>query len=150
MMSTPCRPYRGSTASLTRATSSRIQSRQQQKPPDESKSHHKLILTGTPVQNNVNELWAVFDFLMPNFLGTEAAFTKSFAKPIINGQVAGASPAAISLGMNKLKLLHQTVLPFILRREKQDVMKELPPKVITDIPCVLSQEQAALYRQFHC
>jgi len=112
------------------------------------KSQHKLILTGTPVQNNVNELWAVFDFLMPNFLGTEAAFTKSFAKPIINGQVAGAPPAAISLGMKKLKLLHQTVLPFILRREKQDVMEELPPKVITDIPCALSQEQAALYREF--
>ena len=112
------------------------------------KSQHKLILSGTPVQNHVNELWAVFDFLMPSFLGTEASFTKSFAKPIINGQVSGASPTAIGTSMNKLKLLHQTVLPFILRREKQDVMKELPPKVISDIPCVLSSEQASLYQQF--
>lgn len=112
------------------------------------KARHKLILSGTPVQNHVNELWAVFDFLMPNFLGTEAAFTKSFAKPIINGQASGASPSAIGTSINKLKLLHQTVLPFILRREKQDVMKELPPKVISDIPCVLSSTQATMYQQF--
>ena len=112
------------------------------------KSRHKLILSGTPVQNHVNELWAVFDFLMPNFLGSEAVFTKSFAKPIINGQSSGASPSAIGTSINKLKLLHQTVLPFILRREKQDVMKELPPKVMSDIPCVLSSVQATMYQQF--
>lgn len=112
------------------------------------KSRHKLILSGTPVQNHVNELWAVFDFLMPNFLGSEAVFTKLFAKPIINGQASGASPSAIGTSINKLKLLHQTVLPFILRREKQDVMKELPPKVISDIPCVLSSVQATMYQEF--
>jgi SNF2 family DNA or RNA helicase len=112
------------------------------------KSRHRLILSGTPVQNHVNELWAVFDFLIPNLLGTEAVFTKSFAKPIRNGQDSGASPEAIGTSINKLKLLHQTVLPFILRREKHDVMKELPPKVISDIPCMLSSAQAMLYQRF--
>jgi len=109
---------------------------------------HKLILTGTPVQNKVHELWATFDFLMPNFLGTEKWFGKHFAKPIINGQLPGAVPACIGLGMDKLKSLHQQVLPFILRREKGQVMKELPPKTITDIPCPLSADQMKLYKEF--
>lgn len=112
------------------------------------RSCYKMILTGTPVQNNVNELWASFDFLMPNYLGTVASFTRTFAKPIINGQLSNATLEDISIGLNKLKLLHQTVLPFILRREKLSVMKELPPKVISDIPCTLSTEQKALYTRF--
>lgn len=53
------------------------------------RSYHKLILTGTPIQNRVNELWAIFDFLMPNFLGTEKVFVREYAKPIANGQVPG-------------------------------------------------------------
>uniref|UniRef100_A0A7S4MQM3 Uncharacterized protein n=2 Tax=Odontella aurita TaxID=265563 RepID=A0A7S4MQM3_9STRA len=107
---------------------------------------HRLILTGTPVQNKVHELWAAFDFLMPNFLGSLSAFTKEYARPIQNGQLPDASADKISLGMNKLRALHQQVLPFILRREKGQVMKELPPKILTDIPCSLSPEQHNLYK----
>jgi superfamily II DNA or RNA helicase len=109
-------------------------------------SKHKLILTGTPVQNHVNELWATFDFLLPNFLGSQAAFSKAFARPIANSQQPGASAEAISTGMEKLKVLHQQVLPFILRREKAQVLKELPPKIVTDIPCTMSEEQNRLYK----
>lgn len=112
------------------------------------RAQHKVILTGTPVQNRVHELWAAFDFLMPNFLGSQSWFSKNFARPICNGQLQGATAESISTGMEKLKLLHQQVLPFILRREKEQVMKELPPKCITDIPCSLSSEQQEMYETF--
>ena len=84
---------------------------------------------------------------MPNFLGTESSFLKEFAKPIIKSQASDASAADINQGMESLKILHQQVLPFVLRREKSQVMKELPPKIITDIPCVLSKHQCAMYQQ---
>eukprot|EP00580_Thalassiosira_gravida_P017110 CAMPEP_0201673806 /NCGR_PEP_ID=MMETSP0494-20130426/35590_1 /ASSEMBLY_ACC=CAM_ASM_000839 /TAXON_ID=420259 /ORGANISM="Thalassiosira gravida, Strain GMp14c1" /LENGTH=761 /DNA_ID=CAMNT_0048155799 /DNA_START=260 /DNA_END=2545 /DNA_ORIENTATION=- len=111
------------------------------------KARHKLILTGTPIQNNVHEIWATFDFLMPNFLGTEPSFLKEFAKPIIKSQASDASAADINQGMEGLKILHQQVLPFVLRREKSQVIKELPPKIITDIPCLLSQQQCVMYQK---
>ena len=112
------------------------------------RSRHKLILTGTLIQNSVNELWAVFDFLMPNFLGSSSNFTKDFAKPINKGQKFDASAVDIAASMEKLKLLHQQVLPFILRREKQQVLQELPPKIITRIPCPMSSIQENLYQRF--
>lgn len=99
------------------------------------------------MQSNVNEVWATFDFLMPNFLGTEASFSKEFAKPIIKSQAPDASANDIDQGLDSLKILHQQVLPFILRREKMQVMKELPPKIITDVPCQLSKEQLAIYER---
>lgn len=72
---------------------------------------------------------------------------KEFAKPIINGQRLEASTCDINASMNCLKILHQQVLPFVLRREKGQVMRELPPKIITDIPCSLSSQQEDLYRR---
>jgi TATA-binding protein-associated factor len=111
-------------------------------------AHYKLILTGTPVQNKVHEVWATFDFLMPNFLGSSSDFTKEFAGPIIKGQANGASATDIAIGMEKLKLLHQQVLPFILRREKEQVLQELPPKIITTIPCEMTSSQVRLYQEF--
>jgi len=106
---------------------------------------HKLILSGTPVQNKVNELWASFDWLMPNYLGTNSDFSALYAKIISKGHLPGASSKEIRHGLQKLKQLHQQVLPFILRREKAQVLKELPPKTIIDIPCSMTQEQLHLY-----
>jgi TATA-binding protein-associated factor len=83
---------------------------------------------------------------MPNFLGSESSFTNQFAKPIINGQKLEASASDMKKGTNCLKILHQQVLPFVLRREKGQVMKELPPKIITNIPCVLSSHQKRFYK----
>lgn len=111
------------------------------------KCRHKLVLTGTPVQNRVGELWATMDFLMPNYLGSQSAFSSTFAKPIAEAQLHDASAEAIGGGFEKLKILHQMVLPFILRREKGAVLKELPPKIITDIPCPLVPYQESLYRR---
>jgi TATA-binding protein-associated factor len=107
-----------------------------------------LILTGTPVQNKVHEVWATFDFLMPNFLGSSSGFSSEFAKPITKSQLPGASALEVANGMEKLKILHQQVLPFILRREKEHVLKELPPKSITTIPCDMSIAQMRLYSEF--
>jgi hypothetical protein len=112
------------------------------------KSKHKLILTGTPVQNKVFEVWSTFDFLMPNFLGTSSSFSKEFARPITKGQSAGATALDVVTSMEKLRLLHQQVLPFILRREKEQVLPELPPKTITTILCEMSPLQARLYSNF--
>lgn len=84
---------------------------------------------------------------MPNFLGTESCFAKEFAKPIISGQKLEASATDAKRSIECLKLLHQQVLPFVLRREKSQVMKELPPKIITDIPCTLSSQQQTFYRK---
>ena len=112
------------------------------------KCKHRLILTGTPVQNKVFEVWATFDFLMPNFLGTQSLFSKEFAKPITKGQFAGASASEVATSMEKLKVLHQQVLPFILRREKEQVLKELPSKSITTITCDMSPLQSQLYSKF--
>uniref|UniRef100_A0A7S4AAS6 Uncharacterized protein n=1 Tax=Pseudo-nitzschia australis TaxID=44445 RepID=A0A7S4AAS6_9STRA len=112
------------------------------------RARHKLILTGTPIQNSVDDIWATFDFLMPSFLGSASQFSKEFAKPIVKGQNLDAAPVDIATGMEKLKLLHQQVLPFILRREKEQVLTELPPKVITRIPCPMSSIQEDMYHQF--
>jgi TATA-binding protein-associated factor len=72
-------------------------------------ANNKLILSGTPIQNKVQELWAVFDFLMPCFLGDSKTFEKNFARPVAKGGCEGATAAAIAEGLEALKLLHQTV-----------------------------------------
>ena len=83
---------------------------------------------------------------MPNFLGNESSFLKEFVKPIIRSQGSDATSADIHQGMESLKILHQQVLPFVLRREKCQVMKDLPPKIITDVPCTLSHQQQIMYQ----
>jgi TATA-binding protein-associated factor len=112
------------------------------------RARHKVILTGTPVQNKVSEVWASFDFLMPNFLGSSACFSKDFARPIMNSQLPGASAETVKEGMTKLKLLHQQVLPFILRRDKDEVLRELPPKNVMVVRVPLSDLQKQIYQDF--
>jgi len=85
---------------------------------------------------------------MPNFLGNSQAFAKEFARHITKGHLPGASAESINAGMEKLKILHQQVLPFILRREKSQVLKELPPKVVSTVPCDMSDFQRTLYDKF--
>ena len=110
-------------------------------------SKHKLILTGTPVQNKVEELWATFDFLMPQFLGSSKKFMAEYGNIIGEGLRQGEEALMSGSARDKLKMLHQQVLPFILRREKKDVLKELPDKVVTDIFCELSDIQKVLYKR---
>ena len=113
---------------------------------------HRVILTGTPVQNNLTELWSLFDFIMPGFLGnTHAIFMRRYGRIV---QAAASSSNAISKAARKevlrrsaetLELLHRACNPFMLRRMKEDVLGDLPPKIITDRFVELSREQRLIY-----
>lgn len=112
------------------------------------KAEHRLILSGTPIQNNVLELWSLFDFLMPGFLGTEKVFMEKFAKPIAASRNSKTSSKEQEVGALALESLHRQVLPFMLRRLKEDVLSDLPPKIIQDYYCELSDLQKKLYKDF--
>jgi TATA-binding protein-associated factor len=109
---------------------------------------HRLILSGTPIQNNVLELWSLFDFLMPGFLGSEKAFNDRFGKPIAASRDAKSSSKEQEAGALALEALHKQVLPFLLRRLKEDVLDDLPPKIIQDYYVELSPLQKQLYDDF--
>ncbi|NJN30534.1 MAG: DEAD/DEAH box helicase [Synechococcales cyanobacterium RM1_1_8] len=97
---------------------------------------HRLALTGTPVENRLLDLWSIFNFLNPGYLGKENQFRRNFERPIQRyGDVAKAT------------MLKQLVEPFILRRVKTDasIIKDLPDKVEQKVYCHLTKEQASLY-----
>jgi SNF2 family DNA or RNA helicase len=99
-------------------------------------AQHRLILSGTPIENSLDEMWSLFDFLMPGFLSTYDRFVEKYIR------VAGQE-------INKnLEYLKKKVSPFILRRMKTDVLDDLPP--VSDIVyhCQLSDTQAELYRSY--
>ena len=97
---------------------------------------HRIALTGTPVENRLTELWSIFQFLNPGYLGAQSAFRSNFANPIERLQ----DPLASS----RLKSL---VGPFILRRVKSDptVISDLPAKNEMKVFCTLTREQVTLY-----
>ncbi|KAL9126245.1 MAG: hypothetical protein Q9217_004678 [Psora testacea] len=111
-------------------------------------SNHRLILSGTPIQNNVLELWSLFDFLMPGFLGTEKVFLDRFAKPIAASRYAKASSKEQEAGALAIEALHKQVLPFQLRRLKEEVLDDLPPKILQNYYCDLSDLQKKLFEDF--
>lgn len=111
-------------------------------------SNHRLILSGTPIQNNVLELWSLFDFLMPGFLGTEKVFQDRFAKPIAASRNAKSSSKEQEAGALAIEALHKQVLPFLLRRLKEEVLNDLPPKILQNYYCDLSDLQKRLFEDF--
>ncbi|KAF2160445.1 hypothetical protein M409DRAFT_29068 [Zasmidium cellare ATCC 36951] len=111
-------------------------------------SNHRLILSGTPIQNNVLELWSLFDFLMPGFLGTEKVFQDRFAKPIAASRFAKSSSKEQEAGALAIESLHKQVLPFLLRRLKEEVLNDLPPKILQNYYCDLSELQKRLFDDF--
>lgn len=94
------------------------------------------------------ELWSLFDFLMPGFLGTERQFNLKYAKSITASKEAKTSSKEQANGALALEALHRQVLPFILRRMKEDVLDDLPPKIIQDFECDLSPLQKMMYESF--
>ena len=98
---------------------------------------YRIALTGTPVENNVGELWSIMDFLNPGFLGNQTEFRRRFLLPIQKGADSGAA-----LQLRKL------TAPFILRRLKTDtsVIQDLPAKMEMKVFCNLTPEQASLYK----
>jgi superfamily II DNA or RNA helicase len=97
-------------------------------------ARHRLCLTGTPVQNHLGELWSQFHFLMPGFLGDEKGFNTGFRKPI----------EQYGDGLRK-ELLVRRVKPFMLRRTKDKVATELPPKTEIVLPVEFASAQRDLY-----
>lgn len=97
---------------------------------------HKLALSGTPIENRLEELWSVFDFLMPGFLFTQSEFNYRYVTPIVEREdkVVG-------------KRLKSQIYPFILRRMKRDVAKDLPDKVENIAYCELTSEQKDFYME---
>ncbi len=96
-------------------------------------SEHRLALTGTPMENNLTELWSVFDFILPGYLRAHSKFVEKYESPIAKGDTSS------------LASLSRQIRPFILRRLKQDVLKELPEKIEHVIEAELTQEQKRLY-----
>lgn len=111
-------------------------------------SNHRLILSGTPIQNNVLELWSLFDFLMPGFLGTEKVFLDRFARPIAASRFSKSSSKEQEAGALAIEALHKQVLPFLLRRLKEEVLDDLPPKILQNYYCDLSELQKKLFDDF--
>jgi superfamily II DNA or RNA helicase len=99
-------------------------------------SEARLALTGTPLENRLSELWSIFDFAMPGFLGTADHFSDRYEEPI---QVQNDAEVR--------ERLRRKIRPFIMRRLKSEVAKDLPPKTESIAYCEFDDAQAALYRQ---
>ena len=99
-------------------------------------AEHRLVMTGTPVENNTFELWSQFAFLNPGLLGNMDYFRSAFANPIENGRDESAAA-----------LLRKLVYPFILRRTKEQVAPELPPRTERVIYTDLEPAQRKIYNQ---
>lgn len=98
------------------------------------RARHRLCLTGTPMENHLGELWTQFDFLMPGFLSDNRSFNRTWRMPIEkDGDVV------------RLELLHKRIKPFVLRRRKEDVVLELPPKTVIVRAVELEGPQRDLY-----
>ena len=101
------------------------------------RAKHRLVLTGTPLENSVLDLWSIFDFLMPGYLGTAKDFRERYELPIAKEKNAEAQSR-----------LARRLRPFLLRRLKREVAKDLPAKLEQVSFCELTPDQRAVYQQF--
>lgn len=100
------------------------------------KGNHRLALSGTPIENNTMELWSLFDFLMPGYLGNPRWFSQQFAVDIEREK-----------STRKAELLKKMIYPFILRRKKEEVETELPEKTEIVTRLAMEEEQLKLYEE---
>lgn len=98
---------------------------------------YRLILTGTPIENSLEELWSLFDFLMPGLLSSYDRFVEKYVRKLTPGS-----------GNDPLETLRKKVNPFILRRMKEDVLQDLPPVSEILYYCHLTDSQKELYQSY--
>uniref|UniRef100_A0A8C6XX48 Helicase SRCAP n=1 Tax=Naja naja TaxID=35670 RepID=A0A8C6XX48_NAJNA len=106
-------------------------------------SQRRLLLTGTPLQNSLMELWSLMHFLMPHVFQSHREFKEWFSNPL-TGMIEGSQ----EYNENLVKRLHKVLRPFLLRRVKVDVEKQMPKKYEHVIKCRLSKRQRYLYDDF--
>lgn len=101
------------------------------------KADTRYALTGTPIENSLSELWSIFDFIMPGYLFTYRKFKNTYEMPIVKKEDERA--------MQKLKML---IEPFVLRRNKKEVLTELPDKTVTVLNNEMNEEQQKIYLNY--
>ena len=104
-------------------------------------AQHRLILTGTPIQNNVLELWSLFDFLMPGFLGTQARFTALYGKALTSARTCKKDSKEAQAGLLAMEGLHKQVCPFLAVtadtvRWLNSMIDTRPISLNTGCPCI--------------
>jgi superfamily II DNA or RNA helicase len=95
---------------------------------------HRFVLTGTPMENSVRDLWSIMNFALPGYLGNRADFRERYELPIARGSAPDVQ-----------RRLSRRLQPFLLRRRKRDVAKDLPEKIEQVVPCSLTSPQRAAY-----
>jgi superfamily II DNA or RNA helicase len=98
------------------------------------RAKHRFVLTGTPMENSVRDLWAIMNFALPGYLGTRSDFRERYEQPLARGPAPDVQ-----------RRLSRRLQPFLLRRRKRDVAKDLPEKIEQVVPCDLTSAQRAVY-----
>ena len=108
---------------------------------------HRIILSGTPIQNTLKELWTLFDFVYPGRLGTLIAFEVEFATPIRVGAYTNANKVQKEVAVQTAAMLQRIIRPYLLRRRKDDLIMttQLPSKTEQVLFCKLSRRQRDIY-----
>ena len=114
----------------------------------ELRTPNRIILSGTPMQNNLTELWSLFDFVFPMRLGNLVTFRQQFEVPIKQGGYANASNLQVETAMKCAETLKDTVSPYLLQRFKVDVAADLPRKSERVLFCKLTRPQREAYETF--
>ncbi|CUM50424.1 uncharacterized protein AC631_01780 [Debaryomyces fabryi] len=110
-------------------------------------SDYRLILTGTPLQNNLPELWALLNFVLPKIFNSVKSFDEWFNTPFANTGGQDKIELSEEETLLVIRRLHKVLRPFLLRRLKKDVEKDLPNKVEKVVKCKMSSLQSKLYQQ---
>ena len=102
------------------------------------RARQRIVLTGTPMENSVSDLWSIMDFLIPGYMGAHDVFRHLYEQPIARGGLEAEAAQ---------RRLRRKLQPFLMRRLKTDVAKDLPPKIERISTCQLSPDQSAVYKE---